>query len=257
MWMCLCVCVRICARTQYQTISMGLINSLHHHKGTLLVTVAEFYMHALAPIANFLWLLNQRLQWFLFICSSNANPLFRNACRKLAFFIFLLFSSLLFCALLKTIPSAGTRKNYSETHFKLSERHHQHTRYKRAYSIYILNVDNVVYKRIDFCVRIFFLSKKVLCMHILLSLLSILFIYFVIFFRNYECVFSLLFSNKRLSGKNNSNSILKTLCVHALNCLYKFVWISFKQSNGLFYVLNLIYGGLLFTLLLTRVQSLF
>lgn len=75
------------------------------------------------------------------------------------------FSSLLFCALLKTIPSAGTRKNYSETHFKLSERHHQHARYKRAYSIYTLNVDNVVYKRIDFCVRIFFVEEGFMHAH--------------------------------------------------------------------------------------------
>lgn len=62
------VFVRMQAHTTCQTISsMGLINSLHHHhKGTLLVTVAEFYVHtaaaALAPIANFFMAFEQRLQ---------------------------------------------------------------------------------------------------------------------------------------------------------------------------------------------------
>lgn len=55
---CVCVCVYVCrAYTIPESFPMGLINSLHHHhhhhKGTLLVTVAEFYVHALAPIANF------------------------------------------------------------------------------------------------------------------------------------------------------------------------------------------------------------
>lgn len=180
------------AYTIPESFPMGLINSLHHHhhrKGTLLVTVAEFYVHALAPIANF----------FMAFETSDCNDFFLFALQtRIRFsamfvvnwhFLFLFFfRSSCFGSRKKAIPSAGTRKNYSETHFKLSECGSIEIR-KHTECIYSNEcIDKVVYKRIDFCVRFFFLfcrRRFYACTFYCRCYLFYLIIYFVIFIRNY------------------------------------------------------------------------
>lgn len=153
----------------------------------------------------------------------------------------------------KIVLSAETRKNYSKTHLKFCESGSIDIRKRIAFSRQSRSQKNRFSRPLFLSV-----SKKVLCMHILLSSLSsLLILNFVIFYRVYaEIVLFVIFFVcwKAVKWKNNSNSILKTLCAHASNCLYKFVWFSFKQSNGLFCILNLIYGYSSFILLLTLVQ---